>query len=217
MNALSGSLAWPTRDPEWVSKILLMGLILLIPIIGQIVIWGWTLTALDNLRAGRAELPRASFEYIGRGVNIFVVLLVYGLALSVVIVVLYGIGLAILLSDEQGNPLGVLFFFLAAVAILLGILVLNLLVPPIVVATERGGIGGGLNVGAIAGTVGSDPSEAMYAGLFALLANLIGGVGAVVCCAGQIFTAPYGYAMLAWVVQSYEQSLSAGGAPPAGP
>ena len=34
------------------------------------------LAALDNLRAGRSELPGAGFSYIGRGFNLFVVMLV---------------------------------------------------------------------------------------------------------------------------------------------
>ena len=60
---------------------LLMGLISLIPIVGQIVMLGWMLAALDNLRAGHQVLPPAGFSYIGRGVNLFVVYVVYGIAL----------------------------------------------------------------------------------------------------------------------------------------
>ena len=45
MNDLSDSIAWPSRDPQWVSKVLLNGLILFIPIVGLIVVLGW-LTAI---------------------------------------------------------------------------------------------------------------------------------------------------------------------------
>jgi len=88
VNGLSDSIAWPSRDPQWVSKILLTGLILLIPIVGQLVVFGWMLAALDNLRAGRPELPPAGFSYIGRGLPLFVVYLVYGLAIVVVFALL---------------------------------------------------------------------------------------------------------------------------------
>src|SRR5436190_13318484 len=95
VNGLSDSIAWPSRDPQWVSKVLLTGLILLIPIVGQMVVLGWMLAAVDNLRAGRQELPPAGFSHIGRGVPLFVVYLVYGLAIAVVFAALLAAGILI--------------------------------------------------------------------------------------------------------------------------
>ena len=216
MNELSDSIAWPARDPEWVGKVLLTGLILLIPIVGQLVLLGWMLAALDNLRAGRPVLPPAGFSYIGRGVELFVVFLVYGIALLVVSGVLFGGGLAITLSVEGGaSVIGVLLILLSyAVALLLG-LGLSLLTPPIVVATERGGIAGGLNLASVIRLVRVDFEESMRAGLFALVASIIGGLGAIACLVGQYFTTPYGYAVLAGVVHVYERNVGprATGAP----
>ena len=79
-----------------------MGLISLIPIIGQMVLLGWMLAALDNLRAGRQELPEAGFSYIGRGLRLFVVQLVYGLVIGVLasVVLLIGFGLLAAGSNE---------------------------------------------------------------------------------------------------------------------
>jgi hypothetical protein len=189
-----------------VSKVLLMGLIGLIPIVGQMVLYGWMLTALDNLRAGRDELPPASFSYIGRGVNLFVVLLLYGLALAAVCLILFGIGFGISVAREGASLAGLPFILLGYALALIGSLALYVLSPAIILATDRGGIGGGLNLPSIISRATASGSLAIYAGLFALVAYLIGGVGAVVCYLGVIFTAPYGYAVLASVVRYYEQN-----------
>jgi hypothetical protein len=218
VNELSDSIAWPSRDPEWVSKILLNGLILFIPIVGVLVVLGWMLAALDNLRAGRPVLPPAGFSYIGRGVSVFVVYLLYGLALGVVFGVLFcaGLGLSLGLSGSAAaSAFGVLLTLLAYGLVLVGGLALAALAPAIIVATERGGIGGGLNVVGVVQLVTADIEESLRVGLFALVSYLIGGVGAIACLVGQNFTTPYGYAVLAGVVHYYERSIGARSAPAA--
>jgi hypothetical protein len=210
VNELSDSIAWPSRDPEWVSKVLLNGLILLIPIVGQLVVLGWMLAALDNLRAGRQQLPPAGFSYIGRGVNLFVVFLVYGLVIAVVVAVLVGAGFAIAVSGSAGvTALGVVLTLLGYGVILLAYLGLALLSPAIILATERGGIAGGLNVPAVIRFVSADIETSLRVGLFALVSYVIGSVGAIACGIGQLFTTPYGYAVLAGVVHYYERNAGA--------
>jgi uncharacterized protein DUF4013 len=206
VNDLSDSVAWPSRDPQWVSKVLLNGLILLIPIVGQLVVLGWMLTALDNLRAGRPFLPPASFAHLGRGVNLFVVYLVYALAMGVALAVLFGAGVVLTLTGSSGAAaLGVALIVAGYGLVLVLTLALSLLGPVIIVATERGGIAGGLNVAGLVRLVRVDVEAALHAGLFGLVASLIGGLGAVACGVGQVFTAPYGYAVLAGVVHHYER------------
>lgn len=210
MNELSDSIAWPSRDPEWVSKVLLTGLILIIPVVGQIVLLGWMLTALDNLRAGNPVVPPAGFSYIGRGLNLFVVTLVYGLVLVAVFSALFGVGLALTLSGSSAlSLLGVGLILLGYAFLLLAGLCLALFLPAIVVATERGGIGGGLNVAAVIRLIGADIEESLRAGLFTLVATLIGSIGAIACLIGQYFTTPYGYAVLAGVVHHFERNAVA--------
>ena len=208
MDELSDSIAWPSRDPEWVTKVLLIGLIGLIPIVGQMNLYGWMLSALDNLRAGRPQLPPAGFHYIGRGVNLFVVWLVYGLVLGAVVSVLFVLGFGISLgTDGRGSAIGVPVFLLAYALLILGVLAYYLVTPVIIVATERGGIGGGLNVPSVIDMIRLDVNIVLNHGLFALVAYLIGGIGAIFCLIGQIFTQPYGFAVLAGIVHHYERAI----------
>ncbi|HKF76352.1 MAG TPA: DUF4013 domain-containing protein [Candidatus Dormibacteraeota bacterium] len=207
MNGLSDSVAWPSRDPEWVAQVVLMGLINLIPIVGMMALLGWMLAALDNLRENRPVLPQAGFSYIRRGVDLFVVYLVYGLVLVLAWLVILAIGLGILaLPGGRGTVLGVAVLLVGYAAVAIAALALLAFSPPIILATDRGGIAGGLNVPNLVAMATADVNETLRVGLFALVAFLIGGMGALVCLVGQVFTVPYGYAALARVVQHYEQT-----------
>lgn len=77
-------LFWFTGTPDWPTRVVVTGLIGLIPIIGVINLLGWTLTATDMVRSGWKELPPAGFQHLERGVAPFVVGIVYGFALFLV-------------------------------------------------------------------------------------------------------------------------------------
>jgi hypothetical protein len=78
-------LFWFTSTPDWFQRVIVTGLIGLIPIIGSINMLGWMLTATDMVRGGWKELPPAGFQHLERGVNPFVAGLAYVLVLSVLL------------------------------------------------------------------------------------------------------------------------------------
>ena len=82
MNSVGDSFAWGFRDPGWAGKMLLQGLIALIPIVGWIAMTGWLMMAFENIRAGKNELPPAGF-HLERGIAIFGVFLIYGVILQI--------------------------------------------------------------------------------------------------------------------------------------
>ena len=59
MDRITDAFAWPLRDPDWLTKVLIIALILLIPIVGGINGLGWMLASLDRLRAGEERLAPA--------------------------------------------------------------------------------------------------------------------------------------------------------------
>jgi MFS family permease len=81
-------LFWFTSTPDWASRVLITGLIGLIPIVGAINLLGWTLVATEMVRNRWKELPPPGFQYLERGIRPFVVSIVYGVVLFVSIVVL---------------------------------------------------------------------------------------------------------------------------------
>src|ERR1051326_8418211 len=76
MNSVGDAFGWAFRDPAWVGKVVVQGLILIIPIVGAIAAVGWLMMAFENARNGRNELPPAGF-HLGRGIGLVGVLLVY--------------------------------------------------------------------------------------------------------------------------------------------
>src|SRR5438309_10506536 len=91
MNSPGEAFAFPFRSPSWLGTIVLQGLILIIPIIGQIALLGWLLITLDNLRAGRQELAPAGF-HLRRGIALFGVELIYSIVLSIIPGILQAVG-----------------------------------------------------------------------------------------------------------------------------
>ncbi|HKB18194.1 MAG TPA: DUF4013 domain-containing protein [Candidatus Dormibacteraeota bacterium] len=214
MERITDAFVWPFRDPDWLSKVAIMGLILLIPIVGGINGLGWMLAAIHRLRAGEEKLPPANFDYLGLGFRLFVVYLVYYLALAVVGLVLYVP--AILILSQQGhdspNPglvaLGVGLLLLTFSIVTLGSLALTFAMPSIVLAVDHGGIEAGLRVGEIVRRMRASIINTLIAGLMLIAAGLIGQLGSVVCIVGVVFTSAYALAMQAWIIRSYELGSS---------
>ncbi len=206
MTSVGDSFAWPFQDPGWFGKMVLQGLISIIPIVGWIALVGWFMMTIDNYRAGRRELPPAGF-HLERGVGLFVVLLVYGIVFSLPGGLLSGIG-----SRNHGAglvALGQLIGFLLS-------LLLAFLSPAIILHTYRTGIAGGFDVNSIWQTATAHTSTTVVGGLLIYVARLIGGLGFFLCCVGLLFTIPYSVAITAGIVTWYEREV-AGGPAPLGP
>jgi hypothetical protein len=202
---------WAFRDPDWLSKVALMGLILLIPIVGGINGLGWMLETIDRLRAGDERLPPANLDYIGRGFRLFVVDLAYYLVLAVVALVLYVPAIAVLSAEGHGQPnaglvvLGLVLLAGAVGVVTLGGLALTFAMPAIVLAVDRGGISAGLQLGAIVGRARRSLINTLIAGLMLIAVGLLGQLGSVACIIGVVFTSAYALTVQAWIIRSYEE------------
>ena len=210
MDRVTDAFAWPAKDPDWLAKLLVIGLILLIPIVGSINGLGWMLASLDRLRAGEQTLAPANLRYIGRGFSLFVVDLGYILLIAAIAAAVYVPALILASNQSQGsaNPalisLAIALSLLAFSVATLGSLALNFVMPSIVLATDRGGIGGGLRVRAVMQHARANIANTLIAGLMLIAAGFIGSLGLVACGIGVLFTTAYALAMQAWVVRSFE-------------
>lgn len=214
---LGDAIAWPFRDPSWLSKIVLMGLItlllLVIPIVGWIllpmVIFGWMLMSLDNLHQGRLELAPAGF-HVSRGFGLFVVVACYYLVLAIVAGILSALGGGFSsVNNAGGASLGALFGGLGGMVWTVGGLVLTLAYPAIIVRTLRGGIGAGLNPVAVFELIRANLSASLLAGLFIYLTGIIAAFGLILCLVGVVFTGAWSVAANAGIVRWYESQIPA--------
>jgi hypothetical protein len=200
----------PVRDPAWLTKLLIIALTLLIPVVGAINAIGWMLASLDLLRAGDERLAPAHLGYLGRGIRLFAVNLVYSLAIGLVVAVIYVPAVLMASRESQGAASAGLISAAIALSLLafsiatLGSLVLNFLTPSIVLATDRGGIAGGLSVGSVLRHARANLADTLIAGLMLIAAGFIGSLGLIACGIGVLFTTAYALAMQAWVVRSFE-------------
>ncbi len=84
----------PFKDKEWFKKCVLMGLMMLIPIAGQLNLSGWMRAIAEKRIAGGPDadiLPEANLNYMGGGWKLF---LAYLPMMGIVFVVLIGGGVA---------------------------------------------------------------------------------------------------------------------------
>src|SRR2546429_5451372 len=210
MERIGDAFGWPFRDPDWLNKILIMGLIQLIPIVGGINALGWMLAGIDRLRAGDEKLPPANFDYLLKGVQLFVVYLVYYLALVLIAAVLYVPAVLVLAQQGHDSPnaflvlLGFALMLLTFAIVTIGSLALTFAMPSIVLAVDHGGIAGGFHIEAIFRRARSSPLNTLIAGLMLIAAGFIRQLGAVACFIGVLFTSAYALAMQSWIIRSFE-------------
>jgi len=216
--------AWAMRDPEWISKLVLMGLIGIIPIVGTLQLLGWMLTTIDNLRAGHQVLPPAGFRYATRGLYLFLASLIYILLFAVVF---YGTMFALVFGftgtiphsgSGQGTvtPFPFLFFigmFGGMSAILALSLALYLFVPLVILFTDRRGFSGAFDWVGFIRAIRISPRETVAAGALSLVAYLISSLGSYLCYVGLLFTIPYSLTIMAWVLRWYEIKAKPGALP----
>jgi Protein of unknown function (DUF4013) len=218
MNSVGDSFGWAFRDPQWPGKMLLQGLIAIIPIVGWIAMTGWLMMAFENARSGRNELPPAGF-HLERGIAIFVIFLVYGVVLNIPAIVLYIIGGATTSAGNGSNAAAVAgssLFSLAGLLSFAGGLFFRFLVPSLIVNVYHGGIAGGFDLDKVWKLATLNVTNSVIAGLIIFVASLIGGVG-FLCCIGIIFTIPYENTITAGAAAWFEKEQAAPAAPPAAP
>lgn len=208
ISSAADSLGWPFRDPQWVTKILLQGLIFIIPVVGWAAAFGWMSSTIANLRQGRQEMAPAGFDNLGKGFVLLVVYLVYAVLIFVAFGILAGLGAALVNSGSRGlAPIGALLVALGYLWIFVVSLGLQFLSPTIVLETDRGGFGAGLNIPRIINLATANPGVVLMAGLFAFLAYLISQFGSIACFVGIFFTTIWALAVLAGLVHWLEVTL----------
>ena len=210
MDRITEAFVWPVRDPEWVVKLLIIGLITLIPIAGSMNGIGWMLASLDRLRAGEERLAPANLTYLGRGARVFVVYLIYVLVLLAAGLVFYVPGLLIAINQghNSGNPaliaVAILLNLAAFGIVTLGSLALTFMLPALFLTTDAGGIAAGLRVAEVVRRCRANPINTLIAGLMLIAASFVSSLGVIACGIGVIFTAAYALAMQAWIIRSFE-------------
>ena len=199
-------LAWPFRDPRWAARLGLMGLlwfVLSLTVVGiplaGIALAGWMLTATDNLRARRLELPPPGL-YLRRGYRLFLVQLAYLLALVALAAI------PVLGGFRLGGILGGLLVVFGESVLTLGSTALVAATPAVVQLTESRGVLAALRVDRLAALLAANPRRSIGSGLMSLLSlDIISPIGLLACGIGLAVTTTFGYAVLAAAVVALDR------------
>jgi len=190
-----------------------MGLIAVIPIVGSIVLYGWTLVLVERLRGRWRELPPPGFDYIERGVAPFVVLLVYGLGALFVVASLVGLAVVSAIAVHPLIPLAVLLGFVAFALLLAGWGVSFYCFGAVLLLSDRQGIERALNPRTIWRTARANHRVSVRVGVTYLVCTVVLAVitiplGLVIPFAGLLvgLALPAVFAILAPALAGFEVS-----------
>lgn len=196
----SRAFSYVFEDKNWPSKILIAGLISLIPIIGQLYIIGWMVEIVRRVKANRTDvIPTTHFSYfLTLGLKLFVVSLIYSIPVLVLTCIINLITGAAG-SGDSGNFASAFLAGLGCIGSLLSF-VLSVAVALLgtygtIKLAETDQIKACLDFTDAFNCIKANFSAFIIVELLAIVAGLIQSAGMIVCMIGVIFTVPYGVAI----------------------
>jgi hypothetical protein len=182
-------------DENWIVKVLVGGVLSLIPFVGQILMYGYGLELMQNVIQGRSR-PLPEWDDWGgklvKGIMYLVISFVYALP-----IVLLGICFGLLITvlgvaeaEEAINVVGSLGgVCFGGFALLYGVLLTLALPPAIGRYLETGELGAAFRLGEVFALVRDNIGAWIIALVLTLLAGLIASLGIILCFVGVLFTA----------------------------
>ncbi len=198
----SRAFSYVFEDKNWLSKILIAGLISLIPVVGQIYLCGWMIEIVRRVKAGRIDiLPTTHFSYfLTLGLKMIVVTLIY----SIPVIIVSGILQLIVSAGNTDDSAFTIFF--AGIGCIGGILSLVLQIAIALLTTygiiklaETDQIKACLDFNDAFQCIKANIGTFIIVELLSIVAGLIQAAGIIVCI-GFIFTVPYGVAITGHLV-----------------
>ena len=182
-------------DENWIVKVLVGGVLSLIPFVGPILVYGYGLELMENVIQGRPR-PLPEWDDWGgklvKGIMYLVISFVYALP-----IVLLGICFGLLMTvlgvaeaEEAINVVGSLGgVCFGGFALLYGILLTLALPPAIGRYLETGELGAAFRLGEVFALVRDNIGAWIIALVLSWLAGLIASLGIILCFVGVLFTA----------------------------
>jgi hypothetical protein len=210
---------FPFKDPQWFKKLLVPGLVSLIPIVGQFFLVGFGLNVAKHVIEGDPDcLPDLDFGGdLKRGFVSFVVALGYSLPLIVLALIFGIIMVAIggLAGEGDSNVAGILSVVLGAgfsiISILYGIAMAFFTSAALGnYLAEKEELGAAFRFQQIWGFLKKGIVPYLLVILGGFVANLIGSLGSIICAVGLLLTLPYAMVVYGhFIGQAYQQAHTA--------
>jgi len=201
------------KDPDWLKKVALTGLIGLIPVLGQLYLLGWGLEISRRVIKGESELlPEINFGgFLGKGFQAWVIALVYAIPVIILQLPIQLVGpLSAALQMDQ-DTLG---YIMIAVSVCCGglLLIYSIFLGFMVPAAlgnfvSKNQLGAGLRFGEVFALVKAAPVAYLLVLVGNILVGLIAPLGAIACVIGVIVTQAYSLSVMGhFIGQAYREA-----------
>lgn len=217
---LGYAIKMPFQDPSWVGKGLVLGLILLIPFAGVLVLFGWSREIYDRGLRGEGGLPDLDFgRHLSYGLTPLLAMLNLALVMLAVMLALGLAGAAAafavqsLAGSDAAQVLGPLLSIamfgaqMLMMALMLGV---QLTLPELLRRGFNGEAGPLFSPAASIAAIRSQPSNYIVAFIGMMVANMIGAAGMFACYVGALVTMPLGYAITANLLAQWDRMVRGG-------
>ena len=207
------------EDVDWLKKVGIAAVLLLIPIVGPVIVAGWAFNATRNV-IQRVEEPLSGWSDIGdivvKGLQVIVIGLAY--ALPVILISACTTGLSFAMEELGNEDAAVIAFSIISICLscvsLLYSIFLALAVPAAIGNfAAKGEFGAAFRFGEVVGLVRSAPGPYILVFLGSILSGFIAMLGLIACVIGVFFTSAYAAAINGHLQgQAYNAALEAQGA-----
>lgn len=202
----------PMKDPDWLKKCVLIGLMCLVPIAGFFNLSGWMKTIAEkhlNNAPDKDILPDASFEYLGAGWRMFLSMLPM---MGILMLFLIGGGVVggvlMAVGGRGGEQAAMAIFVLMYAGILLLSLVMNVVFPAIYfLHIVEGEPWASVQFKRIWEVMKEGGTQYLLLFVAILIAGMIGSLGVIACYFGMFVTIPMGQAMIGKAIADYAKLI----------
>ena len=197
------------EDRDWVRKLLLVGLITLIPFVGWLFVLGWTLEISHRVNQGVAVILPGLEDFgerLVQGIKGFVIAFVYTLPITVVAMV-YG-GIFALNTDAAAEAVVISTVLYVCCISAISLMLAAFMPAAFGALADTGHVGEAFRLGRIWSLIKAAPGAYLLAIVGVWLAGLLSMLGLLLFCVGIIFTAVYAAAVQGNLYgQAYREGL----------
>ncbi len=185
-------------DPDWISLIVVIGLLQIVPVFGQIVALGCILlTARAIANGSDRPLPRLQQfgAIISEGLIGAMIIIGYYVPILIIACGLFCLIIGLAITTGQSEPPVIPIIMLVLCASLL-LLPLSLITQPLLLVgagqyLKTGSPGAAFRLGAVLADVRRHPAEWLVLWLLSILCNFVAGLGGIALFIGILFTTAY--------------------------
>lgn len=203
-----------TEDEQWITKVLIGGLIQFVPLLGTIAILGYSYRVAQNVARGNPRpLPAwGEFgDFLGRGFFALVIQIVYLLPL----IVLYGVFLFLTVagaaaaedSEAVAGVLGLLSLCLIPLQLVVALVCVFASLAAIMRYLATDSLGEAFKFGEVIATLRNHIGSFLMILAVGILAGLVAGLGVIACGIGVLFTGFYAQCVIGHVIGQAMQRI----------